>query len=420
MPFGMLSNSAQPIALDFGVGSLKALQLSPGDHPALVAAALLETPDELRKNHAERLKFQLQNIPKLLKGRGFRGKKVVCSIPASQTLVQHMQLQKADGVNLQSLIAAELHSTLNCDPSRVVIRHFELPDARQSGNKTEVLCLAVAKDVVLKQVEALNAQKYEVVGVHSEQHSIIHAFDHITRRAEDAELTSLYLDIGAGSTKVVVAHGTGIVFAKTIHVAGHSFDESIASQMKCDQREARARRLTMELFAAPQGAQSQSNSTTQSTGAPSPLGESGGLEMERDDAQASQALAEDRRTGQAPSTLSTPIETDGAAPPEAPCDVQLNGPLEALTDEVAMCLRYHSHLYPDRRVNRAIFLGGESRYLGLCQHLARALRLPARVADPFAALKKSDAGRNAGGVDLTIPQPGWAVPYGLCMCPADS
>jgi Tfp pilus assembly PilM family ATPase len=96
----------------------------------------------------------------------------------------------------------------------------------------------------------------------------------------------------------------------------------------------------------------------------------------------------------------------------------LTEPLESLTDEIAMCLRYHASLFPGRKVERAIFVGGESRQIALCQHIARVLRLPARVADPLAQVART-GNEPCVGVDLGTPQPGWAVAYGLSLCPAD-
>lgn len=83
-----------------------------------------------------------------------------------------------------------------------------------------------------------------------------------------------------------------------------------------------------------------------------------------------------------------------------------------------MCLRYHASLFPGRRVERAIFVGGEARHIALCQHVARVLRLPARVADPLAHVAR--AGKEpCRNIDFSVAQPGWAVPYGLGLCPAD-
>ena len=89
--------------------------------------------------------------------------------------------------------------------------------------------------------------------------------------------------------------------------------------------------------------------------------------------------------------------------------------IEALTDEISMCLRYHRQLFPDDPVCRAVLLGGETRSKHLCHAVARSLRLPTQIADPFARLSKDRA--QALGLNLSEAQPGWSTPLGLCLMP---
>ena len=53
----------------------------------------------------------------------------------------------------------------------------------------------------------------------------------------------------------------------------------------------------------------------------------------------------------------------------------------------------------------------------ICQHIARAIRVSAQIADPLASVQRGD--ELTPGVDLRQPQPGWAVPLGLCFLPTD-
>ncbi|MFT3686474.1 MAG: hypothetical protein QM783_16400 [Phycisphaerales bacterium] len=98
--------------------------------------------------------------------------------------------------------------------------------------------------------------------------------------------------------------------------------------------------------------------------------------------------------------------------------VDLTEPLRALTDEIALCVRYYETLFPDRKVHRTIFVGGESRHVALCQHIARVLKTPAHAADPLARLARA-GNEPVVGIDMTHAQPGWAVPMGLLMSPTD-
>lgn len=403
----MLSNSAQPIAIEFGVGSLKALQVAGGEKPSLIAAACLDTPEELYQDHATRLQFQLDGLPRLLKGAGFHGRRTICSIPASQTLVQHMQIPKVDGVSVASQIANELQINMGISPSRVVIRHMTVSDAAAGSSSTrEVICIAIARDVVLRIIQGLRASRLDTVGVHSEHLALVHAFDSFCRSDED-KASSLYLDIGVGTTKAVIAHGSDLVFAKTIDIAGLAIDQCVAKQLKCEPSEARSRRLALMSLTP-----DSSGGRPSGGGAPDRAATSAGETAPQSQQEAVAVLDEqliDQDGGGEPGR--GPIEIDGRR-------VDLSEPLDALTDEIAMCLRYHARLFPGRGIDRAIFVGGEARHVGLCRHVARTLRLPARVADPLPHLVRSQS-RKFKNLDVTKPQPGWTAAYGLTVCPAD-
>lgn len=399
MLLGRLSSGVQPIAIEFGIGALKALQITSTDPPALVAAAAVETPDDLRGDHGKRFEHQSQALPKLLKAGGFKGKRAICSIPAWQTLVQHMQVQKSDAVPLSGLVAAQLQIQMSCNPASIVCRPIEVADVSTGGgSKTEVICIAAAKEIILRQVQALKACKLETVGVHAEHVAIVRAFDHLTRRAEDEGLVTLYIDLGAGTTKVVIAHGRKIVFAKTVQIAGRTLDQTVARQARLTLTEARAKRLSM----------------TQLIPAPAPQGGADAV------AEELPVLAEAIEKDAAPAPKPAPAlqpRTGESGAWERP-EPDLSEPLESLTDEIAMCLRYHGALFPSRKVERAIFVGGEARQIALCQHIARELRLSARVADPLAQVARTGK-EPCVGVDLASAQPGWAIAYGLSLSPAD-
>ncbi len=408
----LLNQLGTPVAIDFGVGTLKLLQISADDPPALVSAASLPTPDDLLARPADRLAFQVEALPRLVRSCEFKGRRAVCAIPAGNTYCKHLQLQVTEGASLASMVRAAVGTQLGCDPGALVFRHVEVEPAARAGSKTDVICMAVARDLVTRLMQAIKSARLEPVGLHCEFTATVRAFDSIHRRAGDEKLTTLYLDVGAGSTKVMIAHGRQLVFGRTIELGGRHLDESIVRQTKVDLAEARRQRLAIASFAPPNGLDGPRGEV--------PSGKFVGASPDGAEAQADEAavaLAEDRRLGRPPRGF-TPELTSQPARAWAPPSADLTEPLEILTDEVSLCLRYHESLFPDRRVDRAIFVGGEARHLGLCQHVARKLRLAAQVADPLASIARTGKEKLVG-VDLAGAQPGWAMVLGLCLSPTD-
>ena len=361
MAFGMLGTS--PVfAVDFGVASLKVLQLS-GDSKQILAAAMVETPSDLRLEHPRRFEFQCDALPKLLRGAGIKGRRAVCSIPAAQTYIHHFRIPRQDDVPLDTAVGAELMAHTHCDPARVVFRSIPVKGAVQSSSQVETICIALARDLSLKKIAAFKKLKIETLGVFSEHMAMHTACRAMTDKSKEAAFPTLYLDLSATSTKAIIMHSGKLVFAKTIGIGGSSFDQAIARHRQCGLVAAHVMRM---------GASDCRCACS----------------CEREEMVA----------------VADPKEL------EAQCAEQV----EALTDEISMCLRYHRQLFPDDPVCRVILLGGETRSKSLCHAVARSLRLPTQIADPLARIGKERAGV-ALGVDLNESQPGWATPLGLCL-----
>ncbi len=388
MSFRWLKPGGAAIAVDFGTTSLKLLQLGEGEELSMSAAAALPTPPELRDKPAERLAFQADAIPRLLKDAPFRGRRVVCSIPAAQTMVHHLQVQRSDSVPLDKTLGDEIRQATGRDPSTLILRHLEVGEVIRAGSKrSEMICIAMPREVVLACVRALRDARLEAVGIHCEHLAAVRSLDRIQRRASDAENTNLIVDVGGGTTKVIVAHGRDTVFAKTLLIGVLSSAAGAAAPARVAESRVPAANPRLPVGAAASAA-------------------SGAAET-----QASAVATEtDRRNGAPPPGLNG-LECDRAARVAHPA-------LEALNDEISICIRYHQAVFPDRPITRLVFVGGGAADTGLCRELARRLRLPAQVADPLPALARA-SGTRASGVDFSQPTPGWAVPLGLCFSPRD-
>lgn len=403
-----LGAATLPIAVDFGSQTLKAIQLSPGAQPGLLAAASMSVPENIAADPSKRLAWQVEQLPKLLKSAAFKGKRAACSIPCAQLFCKHLQVNIPDKAAANDIVVSTVAAQLKCDPSVLAVRHIEV-DNPSTGAKTEVIAMAASRGVVQRLMDALKACKLEPVGIHPEPMALLRAFDHVNRRPGEEAVTTLYLDLGYSFTKVVIAHGHEMVFCKTIQLGGRYLDQAVARQTNSSPQEARAIRLGLTTLSKPTGV-TMSAARAQSAPAPAAPSMTGIPALD----------AQLRREAAAQSATAAPEAAPQASPEpqRAGPAVDLSEPLETLTDEIALCLRYYEALFPQRRVNRAVFIGGEARHLGLCQHVARTLRLPAQVADPLARVTKP-AGVSSSGVDVGQAQPGWAVALGVALSPTD-
>jgi len=422
MSFGLLKNTAPPIAVDFGVSALKMLQIIPGNSPTLVSAAYAETPVNYLNRPQERLMFQAQILPDLLKQGDFRGKRAICSVSAGVTFVQHLRIGLIPGTPLKTLISDQLREFTGMDESQFILRHVELAEINRSGKKrTEVLCIGIPRDSVLSHMKAIRSAKLEPVGVHVEHVALARSLDHIHRREADRAQTTMLVDLGYGTTKIAISHGKEPMFARTLQVGGFQFDKSTARTYGCSFREARERR-------AAHTAQIDNPNRKEKAAAAKSAAQRHKVDGGQDEVLSDTALlmedepvyeggdsGTERRYGAPPRNLTS---LDSQKAPIAEAGASVRDLMEAIADEVQLCVHHHRALFPDRTIDRLVFTGGEATRTDLCGQIAERAGIEAQVADPLTVLSRPK-GVRVSGVDLSKPAPGWAVALGLCNAPTD-
>jgi len=415
---GFFGSTTRPVAIDFGTTSLKVLQLSDDNPATILAAVSLPTPATLLTDGPKRFAFQIEQLPALLKSAQIRGQRAVASIPNWACSVRHLQVGGVDQYNVASMTSSMLAGELNCDPGALMCRPVVVRGANAGGTagsgKSEIIAMATGIGIVQRIMDALRAARMRCVGIHPTAAALTSAFEYMTARDSDAALVSLYVDLGGASTTVTIAHGRDLCFAKTIDLGGHFIDQSVAQATQCSVAEASERRLSRaQAYAMPPVAVAGAPSTPKAAPRPMTVGAGGGGAMPHLDAAMNKARAgsaEDRRVESA-----IPA---GCAQPEGEIDREIAEPLGVIADEIRLCLRYHDALFPGMKIGRAVFVGGEARHTGMCQHIAKALRVPTHVADPLARFARKQR-PSPNSVDLAKPQPGWAVCAGLAMGPTD-
>lgn len=387
MGFRWVQKNVSPIGIDIGADSVKLLQIArDAQAPRLIGAGRVEIPQEVGHDPSQHAAFVADAIRQLLRQGKFKGKRAITALSSSRAFVQHVRLGKCDPSMVEGQLQVELRGRLPMDPSQMVLRHVTVGEVFADGaTKQEVICMAASREFVLRLVSMVRGAGLDVVGMHCEPMAILAAFEHLFEGPSDANHTTLFVDIGSSTTKVLIAHGRQIVFAKTIQVGGENFNRLVAELIQVAPAEARAIRIreaeegVRPQFSAPQG-------TLQMLGTVAVVKPAQGPKVADATELAERVLASET--------------------------------LEVLIDELQLCAGYHGAMFHDRPIDKMIFLGGESRQTAICQHIAQAMRLPAQLGDPLARVVRAPL-TPSPGVDLHRSQPGWAVPMGLCLLPTN-
>lgn len=422
MGLSMFSSQSPPIAIDFGSSSVKLLQMSSGDPTKIAAAAALKIPQEARSDSKLRLEYFAKKIPVALSKGGFTGKRAICSIPSPQTVISHMQIAVCEDAERDELVNTQLAIQTGCLPQAMVVRTVNVAEvSKDAQSKSEVICFAIPREIVMSYVELLKKCKLQMVGVHTEIMAMTRAFENVQRREEDINETTMLVDLGWGCTKVAICQGPQLVFAKCIRVGGRHFDQCLAEHLSLDVVEAREYRFSQDVFAATEApAPVAPAMATAATHEPEELPAllRAGTSQAHDEAEQTDSQLE----------IPQPPTSSAAEPSSGLSSTSINDSssgsgiitelLDELSDELSGCLRYHQSLFKNQSIDRMVFVGGEARQVGLCQQLAKALRLPAHLGDPLSSFS-ANGSLKTPGLKLGQPQPGWVVACGLCNSPAD-
>ncbi len=379
-----------PLSIDFGVGSLKVLQLTGSDQPMIAAASQLTTPDDLLTTPSRRLLFQMEALPKLISSGKFKTNRAVCMIPVGQMVCKHFQIQQIEGVAIEDLASGHLASQIGCDPSALLVR-CNCVEGSKSGAKREVITYGASREFVGRLMGTLKSAKLEPVGIHNEFEAIAQSIN--TRAgADEGARPVLVLDMGCSTTNVLIMHGERTVFARSIEHGAMHFDDSICHQLRCTMLEAREIRQGLEVLIPEPATVAVAETASESMPGMPPAPE--------------------------PVESSEPVAQKPAMPGPVGPRVDLGEALEIMTDEVSMCLRYHRSLFPGTPIGKVLFVGGLSKQVSVCEHIARKLNMSAQSVDPLACLGRTGK-IPTSGIDLSDAQPGWASVVGGALIPTD-
>ncbi|MBS3820857.1 MAG: type IV pilus assembly protein PilM [Planctomycetes bacterium] len=346
-----------PIGVDLGSSSAKLVQLrSTRNGHELAACGRVEIPLHIRRDPIGRLGFFAHRLPRLLKSGGFKGHRCVLGLPAENTFVRHVKIPNVSEKDTEAAVMRAAQRELPYPVREAVIRHVVAGEVYSDGEtKREVIIVAIPMSTMEAYLEMTNRAGLEVAGVNIEPMAIVECFTSLfAGENEDDDAPVLYVDLGASSTQVVIAHGTSVVFARNMPRGGNQVYEALAEELNLSLETAHSLRQHPEL-------------------------------MEALDGQSVEDVL---------ARCVTPW-------------------LQAMHNEIDRCLQYHATVFRSvSSVKRVIFTGGGAQDKMLCQGIAKALKLPAQIGDPLVGLS---IGKDVTIANSESGQPDLAVGVGLSL-----
>ncbi len=366
--FGLpMRNKYWPIALDIGQDSVKMLQLrSFGNELAVSACGRRKFSSDARNNPARRRELAVSAVRELMSQRGFKGRKVVTALSCDQLGIKSVRLPELPEIELEEAIRWEASERFSFDINADRLRYIHAGQVRQgTDTQDEYIVLAVPQETIDEHLAIVAEMGLHSVHIDAEPVALFRVFDRYLRRKRDTESVSIVLDIGASSTRVVVGQGRQIVFIKSIDIGGNRLSNSVARQLNLSFEEAIDLRSML--------IKEQNNRDEQSDQVENP-----------------------RLTKSVGWTIHDALRVE----------------VEALSKEVALCLRYCSVTFRGLRSQNVIVTGGQACDPNVVKLLSEQLGVECVVGQPLRSLDVSSV---AFGGDRRAAMPEWALCTGLAL-----
>ena len=375
----------RPIGLDIGHNSIKMVQLAMNDgHVKILAADKAYIDPSVNGDAGQRKNFVLSAIEQMLTKGNFYGRKVVSCLPNERLKITSLRLPETEPEQIRQALKKEAAQRFGLDSDRDAVDYMLAGSVHQGDEvKNEVILFAVDNQTIRDHIQMLEQLQLKPVSIDTIPCALFRSFDRSLRRQQDRENTTVFVDLGYQFTTVVFGRGGEISFIKQIPIGGENFNRQIAAKLGVNISQAHKLRNELRL----------ENSR----------------ESEKDLSAHEQDSNE--QSGQIGASQQ-PQQTDLDASTRQIIVDAISAVADQLAAEISLCFRYYTVTFRGKRVERAIFAGGEAYEKVLLNVLRRHLTVEIEVAQPLKGFDMSSEKINFDG-DRRSLLCEWAVAVGL-------
>lgn len=380
------TRSIQPIGLDIGHNFIKMIQLAiNGGHITVVAADKIRIDPGINGDGEERKNFVVSAIKRMLSSGSFRGRDVVSCLPNGRLKITSLRLAETETEEMEQVLRKEVSHRFGLDPEKDTTNYLVAGNVRQGDEiKTELILFAADNETIKSHIETLEQAKLRPVAIDTVPCALFRSFERLLRRREDKEQTVVFVDLGSRFTTVVFGCGGEISFVKQIPIGGEKINQEIASHLGVGTVEAETLRDS--------------------------------LRRERKLSEGKCPLPTESDLPEQESEVSVPHHNGDAISLDTSTRQTMvdaiNMAAEELAREISLCFRYYTVTFRGKRVERAIFSGGEAYENILLNVLRRQLAVEIEVAQPVRGFDISNV-KFEGRKRSSLCE--WAVAVGLSL-----
>lgn len=247
MPLRLFSRKSRSmVGVDIGTSRVKVVELSDrGDGVELTRAAIeLAPPGAIRDGQIVSPELVAEVIQRsFAKGRIKPGE-VVAAIAGRGVVVRHVKFPRMPEEELREAIKWEGQQHIPMPIEEAVV-DFEIIDDYSGSDEAEmeVMLVAAPRKLVESHVQAIELAGLTPIAIDVQPFAVLRALRYEpgdkTLHPNDRSATA-YVDIGAGTTDILIAQGERLRFTRIVPLGGNTFTNAIAETLGVSFEEAEA------------------------------------------------------------------------------------------------------------------------------------------------------------------------------------
>jgi type IV pilus assembly protein PilM len=227
------------LVLDIGSSSVKLAEVHHGPSGPRVSALGMAAlpPTVVQSNVIQDEGPVVEAIRKLVAAAGTTTDQVITAVPGPAVIVKKVILPAQSGAAIETAIFAEA-SHLIPDSLDNVNLDYQVIDWIESGNKMEVLVVAVKRDIINSYTDAIRAADLEPVVVDVDYFALENMFE-LNYDASDGQPVAL-VNIGARYSSINILKDGRSTFTGDVPVGGAEYNDAITRQLGVSPQDAEA------------------------------------------------------------------------------------------------------------------------------------------------------------------------------------
>ncbi|MGE5527880.1 MAG: type IV pilus assembly protein PilM [Patescibacteria group bacterium] len=234
------------IGLDIGTSAVKAIQLSRmGESYTLTRAGVVPIPlGAIEGGTVRDTATVAQLVTRLLRQARIGGRRVMVAVAGQGVLIRSQKFPPMTRKELAGAIRWEAEKYIPFPIDEAVL-DFDVVGATPDTGEQEVMIVAAQRSIIDSHIEVLKEAKLQALAMDVQPFALARSLgSHLSTAMEGQAANVALIDVGAGTTDLVIFREEVLRFTRIIPIGGNYFTRALAGRLGMSDEDAEALKLS--------------------------------------------------------------------------------------------------------------------------------------------------------------------------------